>query len=162
MKTGLISLALVTLGVVAFAQKTFTQAGLKEMWMEYKSDSKAFFVNRLSDDFRYSNPQGTFFRKGDVMKGGTQKVVNTSDAQKIVTTLQAIDRMLENILANEVLEPVIFQSGDLAILSGLHKTTWVGKEGNEISGDVAGTYTFQKRKGRWLFVASQETAMIAK
>ena len=55
--------------------------------------------------------------------------------------------MLENILANDVLEPVIFQSCDLALVSGRNKTTWVVKDGNEITGVVTGTYPFQKRKG---------------
>jgi hypothetical protein len=67
--------------------------------------------------------------------------------------------MLENILANDVLEPVIIQSCDLAIVSGRHKTTWVKNEGNEITEEVAGTYAFQKRKGKWIFVASQQTSL---
>ena len=159
MKRCMISLALLTFGFASFAQKTFTQAALKEMLEEYKRDSKAFFINRLSENFRYSNPQGKFLHKSDVAIGGTQKIVSTSDAQKIVTTLQAIERMLENILANEVLEPVIFQSCDLALVSGRHKTTWVGNDGNEITGEVAGTYTFQKRKSKWMFVASQQTSL---
>jgi len=126
---------------------------------EYKRDSKAFFINRLSEDFRYSNPQGKFLYKSDVARGGTQTIVTTSDAQKIVTTLQAIDRMLENILANDLLEPVILQSCDLAMVSGRQKTTWVGNGGNEITGEVACTYTFQKRKGKWMFVAAQQTSL---
>jgi hypothetical protein len=158
MKKYMISLALLTFGFASFAQKTFTQATLKEMLEEYKRDSKAFFINRLSEDFRYSNPQGKFLHKSDITIGGTQKIVSTSDAQKIVNTLQTIESMLENILANDVLETVIFQSCDLAIVSGRHKTTWVGNDGNEITGEVAGTYTFQKRKGKWMFVASQQTA----
>jgi hypothetical protein len=158
MKTYMISLALLTFGFAGFAQKTFTQATLNEMLEEYKRDSKAFFINRLSEDFRYSNPQGKFLHKSDITIGGTQKIVSTIDAQKIVTTLQAIGRMLENILANDILEPVIIQSSDLAIVSGRHKTTWVVSDGNEITGEVAGTYTFQKRKGQWILVASQQTA----
>ena len=158
MKKCMISLALLTLGFAGFAQKTFTQATLKEMLKEYQRDSNAFFINRLSEDFRYSNPQGKFLHKSDVAIAGTQNMVSTSDAQKIVTTLQAIYRMLQNTLANEILEPVIFQSCDLAVFSGMHKTTWVGNNGNEITGEVAGTYTFQKRKGNWIFVASQQTA----
>lgn len=158
MKSCMISLALLTFVVVGFAQKTFTQATLKEMWAEYKKDSKAFFINRLSEDFRYSNPQGKFLYKSDITTGGAQKMVSQNDAQKILSTLQGIDKMLENILANDVLEPVIFQSGDLAIVSGRHKTTRVGNDGNEIAGEVVGTYTFQKRKGKWIFVASQQTA----
>ena len=159
MKKYMIFLALLNFGVVTLAQSTFTQATFKEMLDEYKRDSKAFFINRLSEDFRYSNPQGKFLHKSDIARGGTQKIVSTNDAQKIVTTLQAIERMLENILANDVLEPVIFQSRDLAVVSGRHKTTWVGNDGNEITGDVACTYTFQKRKGKWIFAASQQTSL---
>ena len=150
MKTYTIFLALFTFGFASFAQKTFTQATLKEMLEEYKRDSKAFFINRLSEDFRYINPQGKFLHKSDVAG---------SDAQKIVTTLQAIQRMLENILGKDVLEPIVFQSCDLAIVSGIHKTTWVGNNGNETTGEVACTYTFQKRKGKWMFVASQQTSL---
>ena len=157
MKKYIIFLALLTVAFVGFAQSKFTQATFKEMLDEYKRDSKAFFINRLSEDFRYSNPQGKFLYKSDIARTGTQKIVSTSDAQKIVTTLQGIDGMLANTLANEVLEPVIFQSGDLAVVSGIHKTTWVGNDGNQTTGEVAGTYTFQKRKGRWMFVASQQT-----
>jgi hypothetical protein len=157
MKKYIISLALLAFGFVTFAQKAFTQATLKEMQNEYKSDSNAFFINRLSEDFRYSNPHGKFLRKSDITTGGTKKVVSTSDAQKIVTTLQAINSMLENFLTNDILEPVIFQSSDLAVVSGMHKTIQVGNDGNGITRNVAGTYTFQKRKGKWIFVASQET-----
>jgi hypothetical protein len=159
MKKYMIFLALLTFGFVSLAQSKFTQASFKEMSVEYKRDSKAFFINRLSEDFRYSNPRGEFLHKSDIARGGTQKVVSTSDAQKIVTTLQAIERMLENILANDVLEPVIFQSGDLAVVSGRHKTTQVGNDGNEITGEVASTYTLQKRKGKWMFVAAQQTSL---
>ena len=155
----MIFLALLTFGFVSLAQSTFKEATFKEMSDEYNRDPKAFFINRLSENFRYSNPQGKFLHKSDVAKAGTQKIVSTSDAQKIVTTLQAIDRMLENILANDVLEPVIFQSRDLAVVSGRHKATWVGNDGNQMTGEVAGTYTFQKRKGKWIFAASQQTSL---
>ncbi|WP_018616638.1 hypothetical protein [Segetibacter koreensis] len=94
MKKYIISLALLTIGFVGLAQKTFTKATLKEMLEEYKRDSKAFFINRLSEDFRYSNLQGKFLRKSDITTSGSQRIVDTSDAKKIVTTLQAIDRML--------------------------------------------------------------------
>jgi hypothetical protein len=67
--------------------------------------------------------------------------------------------MLKSILANDVLETVIFQSYDLAIVSGRHKTTWVGNGRSEIKGEVACTYTFQKRKGKWILVASQQTSL---
>ena len=157
MKKYMIFFALLTFGFVGFAQNTFTQATFKEMLEEYKRDSKAFFINRLSEDFRYSNPQGKFLHKSDVSAAGKTAAVKTSDAQKILTTLQGIESMLENTLANDVLEPLIFQSHDLAIVSGIQKTTGLGNEGNEITGEVACTYTFQKRKGKWIFVASQQT-----
>ena len=155
----MILLALLTFALVGLAQSKFKEATFKEMSDEYKRDSKAFFINRLSEDFRYSNPQGKFLYKSDVARIGTQKTVSTTDAQKIVTTLQEIDRMLENFLANDILEPLIFQSSDLAIVSGRQKTTWVGNDGKEITGEVACTYTFQKRRGEWMFAASQQTAM---
>ena len=150
MKKYIIFLGLLTFAFVSLAQSTFTQATFKEMSDEYKRDSKAFFINRLSEDFRYCNPQGKFLHKSDITRG---------DPQKILTTLQAIEGMLENILANDVLEPVIFQSCDLAIVSGTHKATGVGNDGKEITGEVACTYTFQKRKGKWIFVASQQTSL---
>ena len=158
MKKYILFIALLTFAFVSLAQSTFTQATFKEMSDEFKRDSKAFFINRLSEDFRYINPQGKILRKSDVAKGGTQHIFSTSDAQKIVTTLQAIDRMLESILANDVIEPVIFQSCNLAVVSGIQKTTWVGNDGNETNREVACTYTFQKRKGKWLFVACQQTS----
>jgi Domain of unknown function (DUF4440) len=149
MKKYMICVGLLTFGFISLAQSTFTQATFKEMSNEYKRDSKAFFINRLSEDFRYCNPQGKFLHKSDITR---------SDPQKILGTLQAIEGMLENVLANDVLEPVIFQSCDLAVVSGIHKATRVGKDGNEITGDVACTYTFQKRKGKWMFLASQQTS----
>jgi hypothetical protein len=159
MKKYMVFLALLISGFVSMAQSTFTQAIFEEMSNDYKKDSKAFFINRLSEDFRYSNPHGKFFYKSDVAKGGTQQIISTSDAQKIVTTLQAIEKMVENMLAYDVLDPVIFQSCDLAVVSGTQKTTWVGNDGNETTGEVACTYTFQKRKGKWMFLASQQTSL---
>lgn len=159
MKKYLIFLAFLSFGFVSLAQSKFTQANFKEMLNKYKEDSKAFFINRLSEDFRYSNPQGKFLNKSDVAWAGSQKIVSTTDAQKILTTLQAIDKMLENTLANDVLQPVIVQSGHLAIVSGIQKATWVGNEGAEIKGEVACTYTFQKRKGEWIFAAAQQTGL---
>ena len=116
------------------AQSTFTQATLKEMLDEHKKDNKAFFIDRLSEDFRYSNPKGKFLQKKDVLPKETAKII-TSDVR----------------------EPVIFQSGDLAIVSGIHKTTKVETDGKEVTTDVACTYTFQRRNGKWMFVASQQT-----
>ena len=136
MKKCIISLALLTLCFASFSQKTFTQATLKGMLEEYKRDSKVFFTNRLSSDFRGMNPEGKHVYRSDII---------AEDAQKIVAT--------------DILKPVIFQSCDLGIVNGLHKTTRVEADGSQNTGQVACTYTFQRRKGKWMFVASQQTAM---
>lgn len=159
MKKLIIFLALVPVGFICRAQNTFKEVVFKEMSEAYKKDVNAFFINRLSEDFRYIDPQGRLLRKTDVARGGTQRTVSATDAQNIVGTLKAINRMLENMLANDLLEPLVFQSGDLAIVSGRHKTTWVGRDGNETTGAVASTFTFQKRKGHWILVAAQQTAL---
>jgi hypothetical protein len=134
MKTNLLTLALLVLSTVGFAQSTFTQSTLNGIIAEYKANSKAFFTNRLSDDFRYANPQGAYQNRNDII---------SQDAQKILKV--------------EIADAVIFQSGDLAVVSGIHKTERVGKDGNPVKGQVACTYTFQRRGGKWLFVASQQT-----
>lgn len=136
MKTNLLTLALLVFNTAGFAQSTFTQATLNDIIAEYKANSKAFFTNRLSDDFRYANPQGAYQNRNDII---------TQDAQKILKV--------------EITEPVIFQSGDLAVVSGIHKTERAGQDGNPVASQVACTYTFQRRGGKWLFVASQQTGI---
>ena len=136
MKTKLFTLALLLISAGSFAQKAFTQATLIEIGEEYKANSKAFFMNRLSDNFRYTTPKGAYQNRNDIV---------SQDAQKILKT--------------EFAEPVIFQSGDLAVVSGIHKVERVGPDGNPVMGQVACTYTFQKRQGKWMFVASQQTAI---
>ena len=101
---------------------------------EYKTDSKAFYANRLSDDFRYAPVQGSYLTKEMVMKGDKQNIVST-----------------------EMLQPRIFQSGDLAVSTGIHKTVRLDKDGIERSKQVAATYVFQRRNGKWMFVSSQQT-----
>ena len=46
-----------------------------------------------------------------------QKIVTTSNAQKIVITLQAIDRMLEKTLTNDVFEPHIIRHATWPLLA---------------------------------------------
>ena len=134
MKTKLFTLALLLMSAGSFAQKAFTQATLNEILAEYKTNSKAFFTNRLSDDFRYTTPKGAYQNRTDVVSGNAQKILKV-----------------------EIAEPVIFQSGDLAVVSGIHKTERTGQDSNPVLGQVACTYTFQKRQGKWMFVASQQT-----
>lgn len=139
MKKLIISLSLFTFSLVSFAQKSFTKETFDEFLDEYKTDSKAFFNNRLSADFRYSDEEGKFLYRKDIVSG---------DAQKIEKT--------------EILEPVIFQSGDLAVVSGIHKTERVEKDGSRSTNQVACTYTFERRENKWMFVASQQTAIVKK
>lgn len=119
---------------MGFAQKTFTQATFHELLDEYKKDSHAFMNNRLSEDWRYINPRGAYQLQKDFLGGTAQNIVST-----------------------EMLQPVIFQSGDLAITSGVHRTVLLDKEGKQYTRDVAATYTWQRRNDKWMFVASQQT-----
>ena len=133
MKKYIITLAFLTFGFVGFAQKTFNLDLQNEILDEYKKDSKAFFINRLSNDFRYTNQQGNYLGKEAILKGDKQNIVST-----------------------ELLQPVFFQSGDLAISSGIHQTMRIEKDGSKKTGQVAATYTWQRRNDKWMFVGSQQ------
>ncbi|MBC7572072.1 MAG: nuclear transport factor 2 family protein [Spirosoma sp.] len=137
MKTKLVFLALLLMSAGSFAQTAFTQATLNEVLAEYKTNSKTFFENRLSADFRYTTSRGVYQNRNDIVAGDDQKILKT-----------------------EIVEPVIFQSGDLAVVSGIHKTERAGQGGNPVMGQVACTYTFQRKQNKWLFVASQQTSII--
>ena len=134
MKKILITLAFLSLSLVGFAQKDFTQATLHEILDEYKKDSHAFMNNHLSEDWRYINSKGAYQYQKEFLGGTAQSIVST-----------------------DILQPVIFQSGDLAITSGVHHTVLLDKEGKQYTRDVAATYTWQRRNGKWMFVASQQT-----
>jgi hypothetical protein len=97
-----------------FKKPAFTAATMKEILDEYKADSKAFFINRLSDDFRYIPRDGKFQNKEETLKGNKQNIVST-----------------------ELLQPVIFQSGDLVVTSGIHQTVRIDKDGKEVTSQVA-------------------------
>ncbi|MBC8155389.1 MAG: DUF4440 domain-containing protein [Bacteroidetes bacterium] len=136
MKTPFLLLAGLLISTASFAQPAFTLATLNEMGEEYKTDSKAFFTSRLSDDFRYTTTKGVYQTRKDIIAGDPQKILKT-----------------------EYAEPVIFQSGNLAVVSGIHKVERVGPDGSPVMGQVACTYTFQRRQNKWMFVASQQTAI---
>ncbi len=134
MKKIIITFALLTFSFVGFSQKIFTQATLDELVNEYKKDSKAFFNNRLSEDWRYINRKGGFQPQKDFLGGTAQNIVST-----------------------EMPQAVIFQSGDLAVTSGIHKTVRIDKDGNQITENTAVTYTWQRRNDKWMFVGSQQS-----
>lgn len=122
----------------AFPEVKFTAATMKEILDEYKKDSKAFFNNRLSEDFRFTNQKGNYQPQKDFLGGTAQSIVSA-----------------------EMLQPVIFQSGDLAVTSGIHHNILTNKEGNQYTRDVAATYTWQRRNGKWMFVGSQQNNITA-
>ena len=134
MKKLIITLAFLIFSFAGFSQKIFTQATLDELVNEYKKDSKAFFNNRLSEDFRYINRKGGFQYQKEFLGGTSQNIVST-----------------------EMPQAVIFQSGDLAVASGIHRTVRIDKDGKQITENSAVTYTWQRRNDKWLFVASQQS-----
>lgn len=138
MKTNLFTLTFLLVSGAGFAQTAFTQATLNDVLAEYQANSKAFFTNRLSADFRYTTPKGAYQNRNDIV---------VLDVQKILKV--------------EITDAVIFQSGDLAVVSGIHKTERSGPDGNPVMGQVACTYTFQKRQDKWMFVASQQTTILS-
>ncbi len=134
MKKLLITLLALMIFGATNAQAQFTPKDFDAILEEYKNNSKAFFTNRLSDDFRYINSEGKYQTRADIIAG---------DAQKIIST--------------EVLQRVIFQSGDLAVVSGIHSTVRPNGKGGTSTGQAACTYAFQQRNGKWMFVSSQHT-----
>ncbi|OYU66996.1 MAG: hypothetical protein CFE22_06835 [Cytophagaceae bacterium BCCC1] len=119
-------------------QEPFTKETLNEILAEYKTDSKAFFNKYLASDFRYTNNKGSYQYQKEFLGGTAQSIV-----------------------ATEMLQPVIFKSGDLATVSGVHKTIRTNKDGSQQTSHDAATYTFQRRAGKWMFVASQQTILAA-
>ncbi len=122
----------------SFAQN-FTQATLHEILEEYKKDTNAFFNSRLTADFRYINKDGAFQDRQEIITANPQKIVKT-----------------------EILEPIILQSSDLAVVSGIHQTTRLGNDGRENTSQVACTYTWQRINNKWMFAASQQNAIVKK
>lgn len=127
---------LVSATITPANNSSFSAKTMKEILDEYKNDSKAFFNNRLSEDFRYTNQKGNYQPQKDFLGGTAQNIVST-----------------------ELLQPVIFQSGDLAVVSGIHQTVRPDKDGRQTISQEAATYTFQRRNGKWMFVASQQNVV---
>ena len=68
----------------------------------------------------------------------------------------------DKVEATEIMESKIVQSGDVAVVSGIHVQNRLNDNGSKITTRVPCTYTFQRQKGngsapRWLFVASQQS-----
>lgn len=127
-------LALLFTSAASFAQPAFTKAVLAEIGQEYQKDSKAFYTNRLAPEFRFMHPGGIYLNRNAIVAQPSQ-----------------------TILKSDILDPVIFQAGALAVVSGIHLTERNGPDGKPVAKRVGCTYTFQYRGNKWLFMASQQT-----
>ncbi len=56
---------------------TLTTQMQQKIGNEYKTDSKAFHANRLSDDFRYATVQGSYLTKEMVLKSDKQNIISS-------------------------------------------------------------------------------------
>ena len=134
MKSLIVFFVCTCIAIHTFSQNKFTKATLDGIIKEYIKDSKTFFTSRLSSDFRYITPEGKFQGREDIIAGDRQKIVST-----------------------EIQNLVIIQSGNLAIISGLHKTVRTEDDASQSTTLLCCSYTFQLRNGKWMFVASQQT-----
>lgn len=139
MKTQFFTLALLLMSTASFAQTAFTKATLDGILKDYQKDPHGFFEHSCPPDFRYIATDGSFKFLPELLKGSVN----------------------DKVLANEIQEPKIVQSGDVAVVSGIHVQERKAADGTKNSRQVACTYTFQRQKGsgsalRWMFVASQQ------
>lgn len=141
MKTILFPLALLLLmSVASFAQSTSTaevETALNQFLAEYNQSPYDFFKKRSTDDFRYIDRHGAFVLKPALLKSTEGRPGLQSSASDLK----------------------ILQSGDLAVVSGIHSF------GGEGGGKTAFTYTLRKMgksaSDPWMFAASQHTPIEA-
>ena len=94
---------------------------VKQFVTEYNKDATAFFMDRCADNFRYTDGEGKFSGK-DALKSDK---THTSDS--------------------EVSDMKSFQSGNLAVVNGIH----IWKDAAmKVNRKVAFTYTLQKVNGK--------------
>ena len=129
MKNSLFTLALLLISAGAFAQTAFTKATLDAILQDYQKNPHSFFERNCSPGFRYITTDGSFKYFQDILNGSAT----------------------DKIVANEIQDQQIVQSGDVAVVSGIH-----AQERPTSTRRVAVTYTFQRQNGRWMFVASQQ------
>lgn len=140
MKTQFVTLALLLTSAASFAQTAFTKATLAGIMKDYQKDPHGFFERSCPPDFRYIATDGSFKFLPELLKGSVN----------------------DKLIANEIQEQKIIQSGDVAVVSGIHVTDRIDTDGTKVIRQVACTYTFQRQKRngsapRWMFVASQQS-----
>ncbi len=126
MKAKLFIFILLLSGAGAFAQVTSTtevETALNQFLTEYNKSPYDFFKNRATDDFRYIDRNGLFVLRPVVLKGSEGRPSLESSASDLK----------------------IFQSGDLAIMSGIQS---FGGAGN---GKTAFTYTLKSVLGNYIW-----------
>lgn len=136
MNTKLLVVALLLSGAGAFAQTNSTaevETALNQFLSEYNKSPYDFFKKRATNDFRYIDRNGLFVLRPVVLKGSEGRPSLESSASDLK----------------------IFQSGDLAVVSGIQS---FGEAG---SAKTAFTYTLKKMTNgaspQWMFAASQHT-----
>lgn len=140
MKHSLLLLVLLLTSVATYAQTAFTKATLDGILKEYQKDPHGFFERYCPPDFRYINRDGSFAYLQELLKGSLNS----------------------KVLANEIQDQKIVQSGDVAVVSGIHVADRIDTDGTKYNTRIACTYTFQRQKGngsapRWMFVASHQS-----
>lgn len=145
MKHSLLLLVLLLTSVATYAQTAFTKATLDGILKDYHKNPHDFFERYCSPDFRYTNTDGSFGHLPELLKASVNDKVETS----------------------EILDQKIIQSGDVAVVSGIHVQERRAADGTKNIRQVACTYTFQRQKGngsapRWMFVASHQSDVAKK
>lgn len=141
MKTQFLLITMVLLSSASsFAQTAFTKATLDEILKDYQKDPHGFFERSCPPDFRYIATDGSFKFLPELLKGSVN----------------------DKVLANEIKEQRIIQSGDVAVVSGIHVQERMDANGAKSVREVACTYTFQRQKRndsapRWMFLASHQS-----
>ena len=138
MKTNLLTLALLLMSAATFAQSL--EQSFRKLLDDFKANPYAYVQANYADDFRFIAGNNGEFRTKDRMIGPNTKV--------------------EDIQATDL---KFFESGDLAIVSGINTTRYAGSNGGQPrTYKDAFTYTFRKLGGngsaaRWKHVAMQHT-----
>ena len=125
MKNPLLLLVLLLTSVATFAQTAFTKATLDGILKDYQKNPHSFFERSCPPDFRYIATDGSFKFLPELLKGSVN----------------------DKLIANEIEEQKIIQSGDVAVVSGIHVQERKAADGTKAIRRVACTYTFQRQKG---------------
>ena len=143
MKTQFVTLALLLISASSFAQTTFTRLTLDGILKDYQKNPHDFFEHSCPSDFRYTGTDGSFKLLPELLKGSVN----------------------DKVSSNEIQDQKIIQSGDVAVVSGIHVVNRIAPDGKKSVSKVACTYTFKRQQengsaSQWKFVASQHTAIV--